>query len=439
MSAHPSAGLRRHLSRAASATVLIRFANLGISLGVGVLLARLMGAQGYGVYAFAMALVGMLGIPATLGLPNLIVRETAVYCHESRYTLLRGLLRRADQFILATSLLLAPALWWLGVHSLGGQQGGQVMFLGAALLPLAALTAVRGSALRGLNRIVASQVPDQLLRPGALLLGTATVFLFAGELSPADAMGVQLLVTAFALTVSVIWLRGALPAAAWRAAPTYDTGRWARSALPFLFLGGVALINNQLDLIMLGFLRSAEEVGIYRACGAGAQLVIFVLQVFNFVISPALAQLYRAGHNHRLQRLVTATARAGLLGSLPIALVLGLFGGPLLGAVFGKEFSAGAAALAILCAGQVANAAMGPVGNILNMTGFERHSARGVAIAALVNAVLNLALVPVWGMEGAALATAISMTVWNVLLARWVIRLTGLHPSAIGAAPPRRR
>lgn len=437
MSAQSPKGLRRHLSRAASATVIIRFANLGISLGVGVLLARLMGAEGFGVYAFAMALVGMLGIPATLGLPTLIVRESAIYWHESQYALLRGLLRRADQLILATSFLLAPALWWLGIYSLG-EEGGRVMLLGAALLPLTALIAARGSALRGLNRIVASQLPEQILRPGALLLGVTAVFLLAGELSPADAMGVQLLVSSLALAVSVIWLRRALPGVVWRAPPVYATGRWARSAVPFLFLGGVALINNQLDLIMLGLLRSAEEVGIYRACVAAAQLVIFVLQVFNFVISPALAQLYRTGDNRRLQSLVTATARAALLGSLPVALVLGVFGGPVLGAVFGAEFSAGAAALAILCVGQLINAAMGPVGNILNMTGFERHSARAVAIAAAVNAALNLALVPRWGMEGAAVATAVSMTVWNVLLGIWVKRLTGLNPTAIGATPRRR-
>jgi O-antigen/teichoic acid export membrane protein len=113
-------------------------------------------------------------------------------------------------------------------------------------------------------------------------------------------------------------------------------------------------------------------------------------------------------------------------------LVLILFGRWILAAVFGDEYAVGATALAILAAAQLANAAAGSVGQLLSMTGHERDAARGVALSALVNVALNALLIPRWGMNGAAAASAASLITWNVLLAILVHRRLGLHSTALG-------
>src|SRR5690606_18332622 len=136
-----------------------------------------------------------------------------------------------------------------------------------------------------------------------------------------------------------------------------------------------------------------------------AELVAFALVIVNTVAAPHIARLHAIGGVEQLQWLVTRCAQLSLLGALPTALVMLLAGDIVLRLVFGGGYQVGYSALAILSVGQLFNVAMGSVGLILNMTGHERETAKGVAIAVLVNVPLNLALIPLLGMTGAAMAT----------------------------------
>ena len=68
----------------------------------------------------------------------------------------------------------------------------------------------------------------------------------------------------------------------------------------------------------------------------------------------------------------------------------------------------------------------------LTMTGHQRDAAASIGAGAVLNVVLNVALIPGWGLEGAAAATATSMIVWNLLLAVAVRRRLGINASALG-------
>jgi len=98
--------------------------------------------------------------------------------------------------------------------------------------------------------------------------------------------------------------------------------------------------------------------------------------------------------------------------------------------VFGPEYDASYGPLLILIAGQAVNSAAGSVGFLLNMTGHERDTAAGMGVAVALNLALNLALIPSWGILGAATATAFSMAVWNGLLWWRVWRKLGINSLA---------
>ena len=93
---------------------------------------------------------------------------------------------------------------------------------------------------------------------------------------------------------------------------------------------------------------------------------------------------------------------------------------------FGDAFVVGATCLVWLAVGQVVNALCGPVMYLLNMTGHERQAQRIVWIAAIGNLAMNVWAIPRFGIEGAAVATALSMALWNVAAAVAVKRLLGL-------------
>jgi O-antigen/teichoic acid export membrane protein len=75
---------------------------------------------------------------------------------------------------------------------------------------------------------------------------------------------------------------------------------------------------------------------------------------------------------------------------------------------------------------------MGPVGVVLIMTGHERDAALAIGVSAVLNLILNAILIPGWGMEGAAVATAASTVVWNILMAIALYQRSGIHSTILG-------
>jgi O-antigen/teichoic acid export membrane protein len=243
-------------------------------------------------------------------------------------------------------------------------------------------------------------------------------------------MQLQVVAATIAFVIGAWLLSRARPQELAGVTAEYCTRSWLASVFPLAATAGMQLINHHTDIVMLGLFRSAEEVGVYRVSVVGASLVIFGLQIINMVVAPHFARLYSIGERDQLQRVVTASARIALFTALPAVLVFLLFGETLLQVVFGVEFARAYVPLTILAVGQLVNAGAGSVGYLLNMTGHERDTTRGVAIAAGMNVVLNVVLIPAFGMAGAAMATTASLVIWNVILWRAVRTRLGINSMA---------
>lgn len=414
-------GLRAQLLRGGMGSVAVKVVATGLSFAVAVILARVLGPEGYGVYAFAFALISLLAIPSQFGLPNLVIRETAKAHANDDWGLMRGIWRWANGVagtISVTLALIAGAIAWIFAGRFNDVQ--LVTFAwGLALIPLIALGALSGAALRGLRKVVAGQMPEFVLRPLFLiLLVLAAALLWPdGELTAATTMAFHALAAALAFSLGAWMLTRARPEPLMAAPePVYRSRAWAASALPLALLAGMQMVNQHADILMLGLFRNAEEVGVYRVVVQGGTLVVFGLQAVGMVVAPQFARLHSIGDTAGLQRVATLSARTAAFIALPVTLVFLVLGGAILGWIFGPAFAAGRVALAIIALGQLVNAAVGPVGILLNMTGHERITARGVGIATGCNVILNLILIPPLGMNGAALATALTLLIWNWLL-----------------------
>lgn len=393
-----------------------------LSLGTVVLLARVLGAEQYGIYAYGMSLASVLTIPAQFGLPDLIVRETARAEIQDNWSAMRGLWRWS---LGAATLCSATVLLLAGGAGLLLAAGGRGHYLPAILcaLPLVPMLVwinLLGAALIGLRRVVLGQLPELLVKPGTLLLALlGAAWLFASDaLSALTALALTVLSAAASLLLAAALLRQVRPPRSRAAHPVYHQRAWLAAALPLALVAGTHLIILHTDILVLGLFTTPEEVGIYRVVTQGTLIVAFGLQVVNMVVTPHLARWYEAGERARLQKLVTDSSRLALLCAVPAAALLVLFGDVILALVFGEPYGAGHTAMAILVLGQLVNAGFGSVGVLLNMTGYERVTATTVGIAAVCNVLLNLLLVPALGAIGAALATSTAFALWNVVLWR---------------------
>jgi O-antigen/teichoic acid export membrane protein len=430
-----SDGLRAKLVQSGIGSVVIQTFNRISALVMGLILARMLGVEGYGVYAYAFAVMSLLMVVAEAGVPTLLMRETAASCGRKEWGLLKGALSRSVQFVSFTStgvvLIGLTVLWWRS-HYLSSTAFYTMLFM-LFLLPFAALTKITAHAIRGLQQILFSQVVELLLRPLLVLLIVSSVFIcFPALRKPQYAMSFQLFSAVISLGVAIWFLNRILPQKIKTSPSQYRNRRWLKSALPFTLIGGAGIINSQTDIIMLGWIKSAEQVGIYRAAIQGALLTVFGLQAVNTVIAPQFARLYAKGDMAHLQQLVTESARMILLTALPIAFILIFAGDFIVVLLFGADFSASNTPLVILTVGQLTNVFFGSVGYLLNMTGYEKDTARSLWMTAVLNVLLNLILIPKFGINGAAIATSLSTAAWNMLLNHFVRRRLSINSTALG-------
>jgi O-antigen/teichoic acid export membrane protein/SAM-dependent methyltransferase len=424
--------------RGGAGILALKVVNRVVSLAVAVLLARQLGPEHYGVYAYALALVALLSAPVKLGLPTLLVREVATYQLHGQRAHLLGVLRRANEIVAVLSVslvaLLAVAAW-----PFAGRLGAdRVATLAWAmlLLPLGTLGSLRGAALRGLRRVVEGELPEKALVPG-LLLGLVLAAGAAGvSLDSPGAMALHVVSAALAFLAGAWLLRRALPGAAWRGPRAFEDRRWLASALPLAFVATIRMVQQQTDVLMLGLLAGATDVGVYRVVLTGSQLVAFAYEALSTALGPHAARLHASGDTVRLQRLVTWNTRAMFAVGLPVAVTLVAAGGPILGLVFGDEFRRGHVVLAILCLAQLVNVGTGSASLLLNMTGHERVTAVSLAWSAAANVALNALLIPSFGMAGAAMATATTVVGWNLVLWRQVVARLDVDPSVLHSLAP---
>ena len=417
-------GLAAQLLRGGAGGLMARVSEVLLGFVVVVFFARLLGPAGYGVYAFVFALMSLAAMPARAGLPPLIVRETARGQRSGDWPAVRGIWRWANGVALSLSLLIAAGGLlglWLGWAR--GEALRETLAWGLGLVPLLALAGIRSASLRGLRHVFAGVFPEQVLRPGLLAVALLVVLTWSGkDISPADAMGLTVAAALVAFVVGAWLLRRYRPNEVTGAVPRYQHGAWMAAAWPMALTQGFQQLNRHADVLLLGLLAATVDVGVYRVAAQGALLVSLGLTALNMVAAPFAARLHVDAERHKLQKLVRRTAQAALAFALPATLLFVAFGDWLLVTLFGAEFRGAYWPLVVLAIGQLVNAWFGPTGMLLNMTGFEREVTRAVAVAAGMNVVLNLLLIPPFGVVGAAIATSASLVFWNVwlwLVARW--------------------
>jgi O-antigen/teichoic acid export membrane protein len=415
-------------------TAVLRVVGLALTMGTSVLLARAMGPEGLGVYALAFAAINLLGIPVQMGLPSLVLRETAQAQAVADWPRLRGIWTWATRrIVLVSSAIVVVAAAGVFVLPALPSAARPVFLLGLPLIPLIALSQVRASALRGLGHIIWGQLPEMLIRPALLVLLVGIGYLaFDLSISPGMVMGLHLAAAVVAFSVGMALLLRAGPSELKAAVAQKADPAWSRAVWSLALIAGAQSITANADFLMLGWWQPEAQVGLYKVATSGASLTVAGLGVLAMITNPRFAALFKTQDTRQLARLAAYAAGFGLTAALPVFVVFLFWGGPILSLVFGPSFVGGTAALIILTAGQALSAFFGTCVGLLNMTGHEKHAMRGVLVATVLNVVLNLVLIPRFGIEGAAVATLISTVTWNVLLWWSVRRQLGLDSSVLG-------
>jgi O-antigen/teichoic acid export membrane protein len=202
--------------------------------------------------------------------------------------------------------------------------------------------------------------------------------------------------------------------------------KWFAISLPLLAGGVCEIVILNADVLVLNFFRPSEEIGHYFAAAKTTGLALFVVYAVATAYAGRIAAAHALHNTAEVKSLVGMAVRWTFVPAALMTtgiLVVGYF----VLAQFGETFTDAYPLMFILAAGIMTKAAMGPSDTILNMMGHQRATALSLGAAAVLAVTLNLILIPIWGVTGAAIATSTAYAAMAFMNWYAVRRLEGLN------------
>ena len=280
------------------------------TLAIGVLLARPLGPEGYGVYGTALAIVSLLGVPATFGLPLLATRELAAAQARGDVAALAGHRRWFPRLVLVSAIVTAAALLG-GLAVLGHLIAPHVrmtLACAALLVPGLALCALGSAMLRGLGEVVAGQALDVLARPLLFLAGLAAIHGFATEFTPEGAVAVQAVTSAVVAIGGFWWLGRQWSTDVRTTRPAPELRRWGASAWPLALADGFRVLEGAYGVLLVSALSTTFEAGLLRVALASLALCTAPISLQNLIVAPYLSEAYAQQRMGQVQRIAAGSA-----------------------------------------------------------------------------------------------------------------------------------
>lgn len=230
----------------------------------------------------------------------------------------------------------------------------------------------------------------------------------------------------------MVWIIVRRDAHGWDAATPANGARLRKSGFPIMAIQGTQMFQDWLLFALVAGAASAAAVGALRVAMQVVMVIAIVVTTGETFIAARVAGDLRAGRPGLVWRRHRRATLAMALAIGPLVLVCIVFPKQLLGLAFGPAFVIAGPALAIMAAGQATKIATGPIGGLLTMSGHERWLLRFTIVGLGLLVVLALWLVPIWGLEGAAIAQAVSTAFRNLasFTAAWLLIPKEAPPTA---------
>lgn len=421
---------RSILSGAAQNVVGIGCAAIAL-LVIQVLMTRTLGSAGYGIVTILTQAAFVASFATRAGMDMAVLRDVAVDAGVGDWPRIKGTVARAAGIAVAVSIAVSVVLIAVAepistLFNLDRSEHRWAIEAAVAGLPFLALANVWLAATRGLKIM---RYTLYIFWAGQNLLWIAlTLLLWQISISPTTSI----------LSYTLSWVVAAGAAGlAWRKeSRAWDTkppgkgwlGKLVRYAGPRAPAALCAQLLFWTDLFVLGYFASRVEVGVYSAALRAGQVVILFLTSVNLMFGPYVADLYNRGEHARLDDLYKTLTRWIVAATIPVFALIAVTPDGVLG-LFGAEFAAtGRTALLILIAGQFANIITGSAGFILIMVGRTGWDLIVYAVSLLFDIGVAIYLTSRYGMEGAAVANALTFTLSNAFRLVLVHRFVGIQP-----------
>ncbi|TQS45506.1 oligosaccharide flippase family protein [Cryptosporangium phraense] len=438
----------RGIARAGSISLVGSGASAVLGFLLVVQVSRGLGAAGAGAFSVVVAVAMTLAVAGRFGTDTALVRMAPRLRALGRTRDIGAAAVAALAPVFAGTTLLAVIAWWAAPHLVGvvfehpaPPAAVWLIRIAVATVPLGATGFVALSLTRGLGSVVPLTVVESIAKPTLRCAFVAAALAIAHWKWPGATAGPVIWTT-------VAWAVPTLIGGVWSAVLAYRALKpvWAEPPVPPSDEAGVAATWRELwqfatpraaasaceiagmhaGIVLVSALAGVADAGVYNAALRLALAGTLALQALRLAIAPTLARLLTVGDLAGVEHLHRTASVWITVVSFPLYLVFVAWPGEVL-RLFGPGFSAGAVALAILAGATLVNLATGPVSTLLLMSGRSTLTL-AVTLTSLSGSVaLAAALIPHFGVTGAALAKGAAVVGENIAVTVIVRRTVGVR------------
>jgi O-antigen/teichoic acid export membrane protein len=390
--------------------LMIRVFAAGVAFAIQLVMARWLGLEEYGTYAFVWTIIIIFAGASELGFAMSSMRFLPSYQAQNDLGHAKGFFRVSFGVSLVASTIIA-LLGWLGLVLFSDYVQSayvQALYLALICFPLYTLTEIGDGTARSQGWINLALIPIYIVRPLAILALTY-VLLQLDFARTAETVMIAAIIATWAtgvLQVGVVFVR--MKGVLGLVKPLYKTKEWLKVSLPIFAADGIYVLFTNADVLLVGALIGPDAAGLYFAAVKVATLLSLIPFAVTAAWGPKFSSVWATGNTTQMQRICSQTILFTFVPTALGALVL-VGGGGLLLSIFGAEFKAAYPVLMVLLLGLVLRASTGTMDRMLTLAGQQNRMAVVFGATLIMNIVLNIALIPFFGIMGAAIATAASL------------------------------
>ena len=433
--------INQSLQKIAKGTSIVFIGTIiGMLLGFvsRIIIVRYITQSEYGIYALALVLVSIFVTISTLGLREGSTRYIAYFRGKNEEGKVRGIISSSLKIALITSIIFSLILFLLAdlisMNIFHSSELSTPLKIFSAAIPFTVLIGIFTSLFRGFDRVEPNVYFQNILRSILFILFLVTVALLGLSF-----LGV---LYAYLASIAITCIAFALYAIKKLPLSTFPVKKEADAAtsmnpigkelllfsFPLLAVAILGMVMNWTDTLMLGYFKTPDVVGLYNGALPLAHLIPIALTSAGFIYVPIVSGLYSKKLMEEIGKTYQVLTKWIFSVTIPLFFILFLFPETVLNSLFGVNYIQAAPALRILAFGFMFHAFLGLNGLSLMVMGETRFLMLVSSSGAISNVVLNAALIPSFGIVGAAFASLLSYCMVNILCSTKLYKLSMIHP-----------
>ena len=391
------------------------------------LIAYFYGAQGLGNFLLAFIVLRIFSMIAKLGIDTSSIRFIASFVKQGKWQSIK-LFRKKILFLISFTSILSSILMYFLAEIISSLINVEIKYIELAsffILPMTFFM-LHYQSLRGLKRIAEFSFFYRMSQATFTIVSLFIISIFIKNSNvPIYAYLTSLcIVSILSIVTYKYWFSKKAILDSLENIENLTLRKILKISIPLMLAQSVQFIMAWTDKLMIGNMMSAESVAIYSVAFRFSMGASITLMAINSIASPKFAEKFATHNIQGMGKIAMQSAKIIFWTTIPLASILLLFPRFFMG-LYGSEFLIGFEALRWLIIGRVVNALSGSVGNVMQMSGQQNSYMNILIIGALINILLNYFLIPIYGINGAALASVFSLSFWNLSMVYIVKRRFG--------------